>query len=103
MPPAAGLAVRSPTPVAGLEREDVILGFRPDGRSLLAMHAWEMPGRVENADLETGQRTRFREIAPNNMIGAIASGGVDFSDDGKSYAYCLVRSVGTLFSVEGAQ
>ncbi len=91
----------APQPVAGVNREDVILGFRPDGKSLLAMRPWEMPARVETVELATGQRTLLREIAPDNRIGTTATVGVGFSEDEKSYVYSVWRSVGELFSVEG--
>ncbi len=91
----------APTPVAGLNREDVILGLRPDGKSLLAMRPWEMPARVEVVELATGKRTLLRELAPDSRIGTTATVGVDFSEDEKSYVYAVWRSVGELFLVEG--
>ena len=81
----------------------MIVGFRPDGKSLLAMRPWEMPARVETVELATGQRTLFREIAPQNMVGAITLCGIDFSSDEESYAYSIARSVGTLYFVEGVR
>jgi hypothetical protein len=86
-----------------LDREDLIVGFRPDGRSLLATRDWEMPGRIESVQLATGQRTLLREIAPDNTIGAIEFGGVDLSEDENSHVYSIARCVGALFSVEGAR
>jgi hypothetical protein len=62
-----------------------------------------MPARIETIELATGQRTLLREIAPENRIGAIASVGVDFSDDEKHYVYSIWRSVGELFWVEGVR
>jgi hypothetical protein len=90
----------SPATLAGLEREDVILGFRPDAKSVLAVRFSEMPARIASVDLATGQRTNLREIAPENMIGCIVSCGVDFSEDENSYVYSIGRSVDELFSVE---
>ena len=92
-----------PTPVPALDRDDVILGFRRDGRSLLVLQGWDAPGRVESVELATGRRTLLREIAPDNMVGAIALCGVDFSEDEQSYVYSICRSVGTLFLVAGAR
>jgi Tol biopolymer transport system component len=90
-----------PVPVSGLEAVDVIISFRPDGRSLLVFGLWQIPARVESLDLETGRRTLIRELAPADRIGAVAFYGVDFSADEKSYAYCLDRSIAALYAVEG--
>jgi eukaryotic-like serine/threonine-protein kinase len=92
-----------PVPVAGLEAVDVIINFRPDGRSLLVFGLWQIPARVESLDLATGRRTLIRELAPADRIGAVAFYGVDFSADEKSYVYCLDRSIAALFSVEGVR
>ena len=90
-------------PVTGLAAADVIISYRPDGRSLLSYQLWEMPARVESLDLETGRRTLMRELAPADRVGATAFYGVDFSADEKSYVYCLDRSIAALFSVEGVR
>jgi hypothetical protein len=92
-----------PVPVAGLEAGDLIINFKPDGRSLLVYRLWEIPARVESVDLETGRRTLTREVAPADRIGAIGFYGVDFSPDEKSYVYCLDRSLGALYTVEGVR
>jgi len=93
----------SAAPVPGLQSADIIVSFRPDGRSMLVYQPWEMPGRVESVDLTTGQRTLVRELAPTDRVGAMAFYGVDLSDDGKSYVYCLDRTLGSLFAVEGVR
>jgi Tol biopolymer transport system component len=90
----------APAPVAGLEAVDLIINFRPDGRSLLVYRLWEIPARVESVDLDTGRRTLIREVAPADRIGAVGFYGVDFSPDEKSYVYCLDRSLGALYTVE---
>jgi sugar lactone lactonase YvrE len=93
----------APSPVPGLDRDDFILRFRSDGRSLVAMRPLDVPGRIESVDLATGGRTLLREIAPDNMLGAIGLVGVDLSEDEKSYAYSIARSWGELFTVEGVR
>ena len=93
----------NPVPVPGLAAVDVIINFRPDGRSLLVFRLWEVPARVESLDLETGRRTLIREVAPADRIGAVAFYGVDFSADEKSYVYCLDRSIAALYSVDGVR
>ena len=93
----------APTPVAGLDNDDYIVRFRPDGKSLIAIRPQEVPSRIESIDLETGRRTFLREIAPDNKVGAMGLVGMVFSDDEKSYAYSIARSVGELFTVEGVR
>jgi len=92
-----------PVPLTGLDSGDVIISFRPGGRSLLVTRSWEVPARVFILDLETGRKTLVRELAPADRIGAIAFYGIDFSADEKSYVYCLDRSLGALYSVEGVR
>lgn len=92
-----------PTPVAGLEAFDIIVGFRADGRSLLVYRPLEMPIRIESLDLATGRRTRVRDLAPVDRTGAVASYGLDFSADENAYVYCLDRSLGALYSVMGVR
>ena len=68
-------------PMTGLEGDDLIISFRPDGRSLLVYRSFEMPGRIQSVDLSTGRRTLVRELTPIDRIGAVGFYGVDFSAD----------------------
>ena len=92
-----------PTSVPGLDDGDYLIGWRPDGRSLLAYRPMEIPTRVERLDLSTGQRTLVRELAPVDRVGVQAVYGVSFSADEKSYAYAVERAVGALYVVEGVR
>jgi hypothetical protein len=94
---------RKATPVPGLDERDYIISWRRDGRSLLIFRPTEMPTRVEHLDLSTGQRTHLRELAPVDRVGATAFYGIAFSADEKSYAYCLSRALGALYTVEGVR
>jgi Tol biopolymer transport system component len=93
----------APSPVPGIEGVDTIIGFRPDGRSLLVYRPKSIPSRVESLDLGTGARTLVRELAPADRIGAVGFYGADISADEKAYVYCLDRTLGALYAVEGAR
>jgi Tol biopolymer transport system component len=93
----------APSPVPGIEGVDTIVSFRPDGRSVLVYRPKSVPSRVESLDLVTGARTLVRELAPLDRIGATGFYGADFSADEKAYVYCLDRTLGSLYSVEGVR
>jgi hypothetical protein len=89
--------------VPGLDDRDLIINWRPDGRSLLVCRPMEMPTRVERLDLATGRRTLVRDLAPADRAWAVRFDGVSFSADEKSYAYAVGRLVGALYTVEGVR
>jgi hypothetical protein len=93
----------APLPVPGLDDRDLIINWRPDGRSLLVCRPMEMPTRVERLDLATGRRTLVRDLAPADRAWAVRFDGVSFSADEKSYAYAVGRLVGALYTVEGVR
>ena len=100
---------RSLYPIAGGEPqkfsiapvpEDRIIGFTPDGKSLL-VRTRRIPVQVTRVDLATGKRELWKEIAPADPAGVQSIPGVRFSADGKSYAYSTGRILSDLYVVDG--
>jgi len=92
-----------PRPLPHLGREDSVIRWSPDGRSLLVFHANQLPVRVEKVELESGRRTLVQELAPADRSGVLGIGTVSVSGDGKWYAYGYSRDVSQLFTVEGVR
>jgi Tol biopolymer transport system component len=89
-----------PQPVKGREAEDRPLLWRGDGRVLFVRQG-QLPARIFALDVETGQRTLVREIAPRDPLGVDAVVDVRLTPDGKSYAYVYIRSIFSLYQVTG--
>jgi Tol biopolymer transport system component len=93
----------TPHPVPHLGREDQVVRWSADGRSVLVFRANQLPVRVEKMDLESGRRMLVRELAPADRSGVTGINGVSMSGDGKWYAYGYGRDVSQLFTVEGVR
>jgi Tol biopolymer transport system component len=92
-----------PRPVPHVGREEQVIRWGVDGRSLLIFRANELPVRVEKVDLESGRRTLLWELAPADRSGVTGIGNVSMSGDGKWYAYGYNRDASQLFTVEGVK
>jgi len=92
-----------PRPVPHLGREDVVIRWGADGRSLLVFRENELPVRVEKVELESGRRMLVRELAPADRSGVTGINNVSMSRDGKWHAYSYGRDVFQLFTVEGVR
>ena len=92
-----------PRPVPHLRREDTVIRWSPEGRSLLVFRLNELPVRVEKVELESGRRTLVRELAPADRSGVTGIDNVSMSGDGKWYAYSYGRDVSQLYTVEGVK
>jgi len=92
-----------PRPVTHLEREEKVIRWGADGRSLLVFRPNNLPVRVEKVDLVSGKRTLVKELAPADRSGVTGIDSVSMSGDGKWYAYGYGREVSQLFTVEGVK
>jgi hypothetical protein len=89
--------------VAALDAGDEVFAWRADGRSILVYRPAEISGRVDVVDVETGQRTLLRDLAPADRAGLLNFEGASFSADETAYAYGVTRSLNTLYVVEGVR
>lgn len=90
-------------PVKWLAREDKVIHWSADGKSVLVARGREVPCRVERVDLDTGRRELFREIVPGNLTGLTAIYPTFVTDDEQSYVYKFVRQTSVLFMSEAPE
>jgi dipeptidyl aminopeptidase/acylaminoacyl peptidase/predicted Ser/Thr protein kinase len=86
-----------PRVVPGLQPEDTVLRWTPDGKALLTFRPSAPPLRVEEVDIATGARTLRREIQPRDPSGINQVGPYLEAPDGKTYVYSFRRSIGELY------
>jgi eukaryotic-like serine/threonine-protein kinase len=99
-PVSGGAAVA--VPGAPLDACEVIAGWGRDARSLLLRNRCEVPGRLSQIDLQTGERTDWKEIRLGDPAGVIGVFEPVFTPDRNGYAYSYLRAVSSdLYLVDG--
>ena len=83
-----------------LTANEIPLRFSPDGKSLLVLTRG-IPLKIARADLATGHREPWKELAPADPAGVQSIVNIRFSADGKSYAYSTLRVLSDLYVVDG--
>jgi dipeptidyl aminopeptidase/acylaminoacyl peptidase len=89
--------------VPGLTAEDSVMRVGRDAESVRVFQRATVPTRIEDVDLETGERTLVRTLGPSDLDGVIQIWFVAFSDDESAYAYNYPRTLGQLLSIEGVR
>ena len=96
-----------PRRVGGLVRDDRMVGWGADSRSLYIQtlsHEW--PIRVFRFDVETGRRELWKELAPSDPAGVDEPQGGAYAritPDGKYYALTFNRFLSELYVVDRAR
>jgi Tol biopolymer transport system component len=80
-----------------------VIRWSPDGKSVLAGYAWEVPESLWRVEVTTGRRELFRTFAPPDLTGAVAISQIAIADDLKVYGYGIRRMHSHLFLVDGAR
>ena len=91
----------APRPVSGLTPHDIPVNWRTDGHSLyIRIHAdTNKTARISIFDLNTGQRTFWKEIRPARPVDEVYN--VAITPDGRAYAYNFIQTISDLFLVQG--
>jgi serine/threonine protein kinase/Tol biopolymer transport system component len=84
----------------GLKPDDGFAGWQADSRAVLVASR-QLPAVVERVDIESGKRTPFTTLAPNDSEGVVFFAGTTFAADADHYVYSYGRMLGDLFVVEG--
>jgi tRNA A-37 threonylcarbamoyl transferase component Bud32/Tol biopolymer transport system component len=92
-----------PRLVPGLEHDEVPTAWLADGRSLMVYRSGEVPGRVFQIDLATGQRKLWKSLEPADSAGIDTIAGVLMTPDTRAYVYGYIRTLSDLYLVEGLQ
>jgi hypothetical protein len=88
-------------PIPGAGPQDVPIQWTPDGRKLYVYRRSPIPTPIDVLDLETGERTLWRELRPVESAGVFNIDRVDISRDGRAYAYSYRRILSRLVLAEG--
>jgi hypothetical protein len=92
-----------PHAVPGAVEGERPLQWSADGRSLYVARPRELflPARVFLLDIETGRRTLWKELMPEDSAGFVAVTQACVTPDGKAYAYDYYTVLSDLYLVEG--
>jgi eukaryotic-like serine/threonine-protein kinase len=90
-----------PMMVHGTLPDEIPTGWTADGRSLYVYRFGEIPARVFQLDLATGQRKLWKELVPSDSAGIDTIRGVEIAADAKTYLYGYIRTLSDLYLVEG--
>jgi len=90
-----------PRQLGMLDRSDRIVRWLPDGKSLLTYRINEMPARLHRVDVETGERSLWREIAPPDPTGIFRIGRVRTNADGSTHGYVYYMHLVDLHVLSG--
>lgn len=87
--------------VAGINADDQIIRYSPDGRFLWTRRPKSQPVHVEQIDIETGARSALLPDFSPPRAGVSSVGYVALADDPHSYAYIEREGASYLFELRG--
>jgi len=92
-----------PSSVAGVQPGDVPSGWAADSRRLYVLQGARVPATVDLLEIETGERTRWRELSPPDPAGILTIGPLHVTPDGAAYVYSYRRVLHMLALLSGVQ
>jgi len=95
------IAGGEPVAVKGAEPGEVPTGWSADGKLLYVYRFGEIPARVFQVNIDTGERKSWKQLVPGDSAGIDTIRGVELSADGKAYVYGYIRTLSDLYLVEG--
>ena len=90
-----------PRLVPGVQSDEVPTAWSADGRSLFVFRYGEIPARVVQIDVASGQRRPWKDLDPADAAGIDTISGIMMAADAKAYVYGYVRTLCDLYLVEG--
>ena len=90
-----------PRTINGLNPGEQPITFSSDGRSLYIYQPGELPAQVDRLDLQTGQRTHWKQLMPSDPAGVENIGPILLTPDAQSCVYGYHRMLADLYLVEG--
>jgi Tol biopolymer transport system component len=90
-----------PRPAPGLQPDELPIRWTPDGRAMWVFRPSEVPTKVYQVDMTTGDRKLWKELTPPDPAGVLTMGPIVMTPDGKSYVYSYRRTLDELVLVEG--
>jgi serine/threonine protein kinase/Tol biopolymer transport system component len=90
-----------PQLIAGISQGEQPITWSADGRSLYIYQPGELPARVYRLDVQSGQRTLWKELMPSDPAGVENIGPIYMTPDAKSCVFGYHRMLADLYLVEG--
>src|SRR5579862_6219259 len=90
-----------PKLIAGLNPGEQPITFSSDGRALYIYQPGELPARVYHLDIQSGQRTLWKELMPYDPAGVENIGPILMTPDAKTCVFGYHRMLADLYLVEG--
>jgi DNA-binding beta-propeller fold protein YncE len=90
-----------PRVIAGLSAGEQPITFSSDSRSLYVYQPGELPALVYRIDLQTGQRTLWKQLMPSDPAGVETIGPILITPDAKTCVFGYHRMLADLYLVEG--
>ncbi|HET7453647.1 MAG TPA: hypothetical protein VFL12_12945, partial [Thermoanaerobaculia bacterium] len=87
--------------VPGTDEDDAPANWSSDGRSILIYRRGDIPSKVYWVDSQTGRRTLWKTIDPDDPAGLDTMSPVFATPDGSSYVYGFTRILSDLYLVTG--
>ena len=88
-------------PIQHLEPGEQPISWGADGRSLYIYRPGELPAKVFRLELQSGQKTLWKQLMPSDPAGVETIGPILISPDGKTCVYGYHRTLSDLYLVEG--
>jgi Tol biopolymer transport system component len=85
----------------GVEDGEMPIQWKADGRALFLYRPSRPPVAIDEVDVVSGRRRRFREITLPDATGVYSNVVVVLTPDARAYAYSFYRNLNELHLVEG--
>ena len=93
----------TPTPVAGIRRDEIVAAWNPEGSAVFVYRQGDVPAHIDRLDLSTGQRSPALTIAPEQRAGLVRIWlEAQVFDPSHGYAYGYEQRLSRLYVVRGA-
>jgi hypothetical protein len=86
--------------VLGLDPDDVIAGWAPDGQSVYVSAETTAPAEVDRVDLATGHRELCCRFSPSDTTGIFAMGPIILTQNKDLYGYGFGRITSALYVMD---
>ena len=95
------LAGGQPRVIPGLNPGEQPITWSSDGHSLYVYQPGELPARVDRLDVQTGQRSLWKQLMPSDPAGVETIGPILMTPDAKTCVFGYHRMLADLYLVEG--
>ncbi len=89
--------------IPGVGPEERFEKWTLDGQALLVSTETPSEARMYRVEVPTGKRTLLQTVEPSDKAGEVAAVRLSYAEGSKTYVYFTVRSLGTLYVVEGLE